>query len=61
MTEIKALFSFPDVKAALWLLLGGGLDDEGKETWLSMRLAEGMTTEAIFADALSYIDGQVAT
>lgn len=51
----ETLFEVPGVKAALWLLLGGGLDDKGKEKWLSMRLDEGMTAEAIFADALAQI------
>ncbi len=49
------------MKAALWLLLGGGLDETGKEKWLSMRVAEGMTAEAIFSDALSYVAGQAAS
>lgn len=57
----NSLLDVHEVRNALWLLLGGGLGEEGKEKWLAMRLAEGMSAEEIFADALSYINGQVAT
>lgn len=52
---MTTLFDTSEVREALFLILGGGLDDAGKMIWLSMRLAEGMNAEDIFADALRYI------
>lgn len=50
----------PVQQQALWLLLGGGLDEAGKATWLACRFDEGKSVEEIFADALRQMDGQVA-
>lgn len=52
---------FDTQRQALWLLLGGGLDNAGKWKWLDGRLDAGMTIEAIFVSALREMDGMVAT
>jgi hypothetical protein len=57
----STLFDVPAVKEALWLLLGGGLDEEGKEKWLTSNLERGLTEEAIFTLALATVNGMVAT
>lgn len=61
MTAASTLFDVPAVKEALFLLLGGGLDEAGKEKWLAARIDYNVPPDRIFGDALRQIEGMVAT
>jgi hypothetical protein len=57
----STLFDVPAVKEALWLLLGGGLDEAGKEKWLACERIDGYSEAEIFAHALATVGGMEAT
>jgi hypothetical protein len=57
----STLFDVPAVKEALFLLLGGGLDEAGKEMWLAGLIERGYNEPAIFTLALATVGGMVAT
>jgi hypothetical protein len=48
-------------REALKLLLGGGLDEIGKERWIEAAVASGWSVEEMFRRALALMEGMVAT